>query len=78
MEKVMCPLCGIMVEIDQDGTCMECTEPLVFPAISKAREKKLHGRLISTMPAIVFLDKNDKPRKPTMKEKETFGDIIEK
>lgn len=47
MEKVLCPLCGEMVEIDQDGTCMECTEPLAFPAISKAEEKAKLGKIVS-------------------------------
>lgn len=76
MEKVMCPLCGILVEIDQDGTCMECGEALIFPALSKVEEEKLHGKFISTMPEIVFLDENNKPRKPTIVEKETFKEII--
>ena len=48
MEKVLCPLCGELVEIDQDGTCMECTEPLTFPAISKAQEKAKLGKIVST------------------------------
>ncbi len=47
MEKVMCPLCREMVEIDQDGTCMECTEPLAYPAISKAQEKAKLGKIVS-------------------------------
>lgn len=71
--KVTCPLCRELVEIDQDGTCMECTEPLVFPAISKAQEKAKLGKIVSTMPEMVYLDKNDNPRNPTKQEKELFG-----
>ena len=75
MEKVMCPLCRESVEIDQDGTCMECTEPLAFPAISKAQEKANLGKVISTGPEIVYLDKIDKPRKPTKDEGALFGHL---
>ena len=74
METVMCPLCKEVVEIDQDGTCMECTEALVFPAISKTEEKAKLGKVISTMPEIVYLDKDDNPRALTKKEKALFGE----
>lgn len=47
MEKVTCPTCGEFVEIDQDGTCMECVEPLAYPAISKAQEKEKLGKIVS-------------------------------
>ncbi len=75
MEKVMCPLCKEVVEIDQDGTCMECTEPLAFPAISKAGEKAKLGKIVSEMPEIVYLDKNDNPRKSTKDEQALFGNL---
>lgn len=34
-EKVICTHCGELVEIDQDGTCMECVTPLAWPAVEK-------------------------------------------
>lgn len=28
-----CPLCGKKMEVDEDGTCMECGNPIAWPAI---------------------------------------------
>ena len=32
--KAYCPGCYAIMDVDQDGTCMECGTPIAFPAIS--------------------------------------------
>ncbi len=56
---VKCPYCNEETVIEIDGNCENCGSPLGFPAISKAEEKKLLGKVFTT----------DRPERKTPKAK---------
>lgn len=45
---IKCPYCNEETVIEIDGNCEACGAPLGFPAISKAEEKKILGKIFTT------------------------------
>lgn len=39
IKKAYCEACGAMMEVDQDGTCIECGSAIAYPAIGLEQTK---------------------------------------
>jgi hypothetical protein len=61
--NVKCPYCNEETVIEIDGNCESCGSPLGFPAISKAEEKKVLGKIFTTDRPEVLPKKKSKKKK---------------
>ncbi|GAH14931.1 unnamed protein product [marine sediment metagenome] len=45
IKKAYCPFCEMVMDVDQDGTCMECQTSIAYPAISFEKTKFTEERV---------------------------------